>query len=248
MRVWWITVLILGWMSFHLGCKKQTAPTISAEEAIAARSHFERHLMAIGAGSVGIPHTGLKMNGSMEVMGQTGKNLFAIEQKIPNLYYVRISLSGVGVFERGYDGQQFWERTPRGSRFLSKEEVASLESTIDFQRWKNHAQWYPTITQVFETSFGGELCTALKVQTHDNREETLFFAKQSGLLMGIEKSGETKSVVRYGQYLPQGDIKMPTYWEEKTGDIHKIWRVEQLEWDRNEVDFRPPPSLLEERR
>ena len=74
-----------------------------------------------------------------------------------------------------------------------------------------------------------------------------FFAKQSGLLLGIEKAGETPSIIRYGQYLHQGDIKMPTYWEEKIGDVHKIWRVEQFEWDRNEVDFRPPPSLLEER-
>lgn len=231
-----------------IGCTKPQPPApLSAQEIDLARQHFVRHLMAIGAGPMGLPHTGYKMSGTMEIMGQPGKNVFSMEQKIPNLYYIRISLAGTGVFERAYDGTQFWERTPRGSRFLSDEEVMTLKPTIDFQRWKNHAQWYPTIISVSEVEFGGELCTGVKAITHDGREDTLFFAKQTGLLLGIEKAGETPSIIRYGQYLHQGAIKMPTYWEEKVGDVHKIWRVEQFEWDRNEVDFRPPPSLLEER-
>lgn len=242
-------LLLLGWLFCEvslIGCAKSAPPILTVDEATSARTHFERHLSAIGATSIGIPHTGLKMNGSMEIMGQSGKNLFSIEQKMPNMYYIRISLAGIGVFERGYDGEQLWERTPRESRLLSKDEMVNLEATLDFQRWKNHKQWYPSILQVFEVDFGGELCTALKVQTHHGHNETLFFAKQSGLLMGIEKSDDS-SIIRYGQYLSQGDIKMPTYWEEKNDDVHKIWRVEQLEWDRVEVDFRPPPSLMERR-
>ena len=85
-----------------------------------ARQHFNRHLMAIGAGPMGLPHTGYKMNGTMEIMGQPGKNVFSMEQKIPNLYYIRISLAGTGVFERAYDGEQFWERTPEALGFSVK--------------------------------------------------------------------------------------------------------------------------------
>ena len=119
-------ILILG----PLGCAKPKPPEpLSIEDVQAARQHFNRHLMAIGAGSMGLPHTGYKMNGTMEIIGQPGKNVFSMEQKIPNLYYIRISLSGTGVFERGYDGEQFWERTPRESRFLDKEEVISLQAT-----------------------------------------------------------------------------------------------------------------------
>ena len=39
-----------------------------------------------------------------------------------------------------------------------------------------------------DVDFGGEPCTAVKTITHDGREETLFFAKQTGLLLGIEKA------------------------------------------------------------
>jgi hypothetical protein len=95
--------------------------------------------------------------------------------------------------------------------------------------------------------FGGERCTALTVGTHNNHQEKLFFSDQSGLLLGIEHLTDNQSVTRFGQYLIQGDIKMPTYWEDKTKDTHRIWRVEQFEWDRNDVDFKPPPRLLEER-
>ena len=111
------------------GCSKPKPPEpLSTNEVETARQHFNRHLMAIGAGPMGLPHTGYKMNGTMEIMGQPGKNVFSMEQKIPNLYYIRISLAGTGVFERAYDGEQFWERTPRGSRFLSQEEVILFTS------------------------------------------------------------------------------------------------------------------------
>ncbi len=234
-------------LTLDVGCAKPVQPTLSIEETNEARQHFQRHLLAIGANPTGIPHTGLKINGSMEIMGEPGKHLFAIEQQMPNRYYIRITLSGVGVFERGYDGTQLWERTPRESRFLSNEEVNTLGPTMDFQRWKNNEQWYPTVLHKKTVSFGGESCTALRVKTHMNTEETLLFSTETDLLMGIEKHGEEPSVIRFGQYLTQGDVKMPTYWEEQNGAMHKIWRVESLVWDRNDVDFRPPPSLLEER-
>jgi hypothetical protein len=126
---------IIGWLLSLtvLGCAKQSPPILSAAQSEVARNHFDRHLNAIGATSTnGIPHSALKMNGVMEIMGQDGRHTFSMEQQSPNLYYIRISIAGVGVFERGYDGEQFWERTPRSSRLLNEEERQSMEPTIDF--------------------------------------------------------------------------------------------------------------------
>ena len=242
--------ICLLWISFitcfMTGCPKSTPPALTASEIEQARAVFVGHLEAIGA-TDGIPHTGLKMTGSMEYFGESSRNNFTLEQQHPNLYYIRISLAGTGVFERGFDGETFWERTPRESRILSKSETLALQPAIDFQRWVNHKKWYPTITNFETLEFAGEICLAVTASTHHGNQERLLFSKNSGLLIGIEQIGETNSITRYGQYLIHDDIKVPTYWEDKRNGVHRIWKVEQFEWDRNDVDFRPPPSLLEDR-
>lgn len=243
-----VFLLLLSLISLQLiACPKNPSTTLSASDVEHARALFIRHLEAIGATKDGIPHTALKMTGAMEYVGESGRNNFTIEQKIPNLYYIRISLAGTGVFERGFDGEIFWERTPRESRFLTEEDVSTLQATIDFQRWAHHMQWYPEINALETVEFAGETCDALTATTHQGTQERLMFSQSTGLLMGIEHIGERNSITRYGQYLIHDNIKVPTYWEDKRDGIHRVWKVEQFEWDRNEVDFRPPPSLLEEK-
>lgn len=243
-----VFLLLLPLISVHwMACPKPTPVALSESEVVRARSLFTRHLKAIGATAEGIPHTALKMTGSMEYVGESGRNNFTIEQQMPNLYYIRISLAGTGVFERGFDGEHFWERTPRESRFLKEEEIATLQATIDFQRWAHHMQWYPEIHALETVEFAGESCDALTATTQQGTRERLMFSKSTGLLMGMEQLGETNSITRFGQYLNHDNIKVPTYWEDKREGVHRIWKVEQFEWDRNDVDFRPPPNLLEER-
>ena len=157
-------------------------------------------------------------------------------------------MAGTGVFERGFDGEIFWERTPRESRFLNEEEISTLQATVDFQRWAHHMRWYPKIQAIDTVEFAGETCSVVTATTHLGTQERLMFSQSTGLLMGIEQLGERNSITRYGQYLIHENIKVPTYWEDKRDGVHRIWKVEQFEWDRNDVDFRPPPSLLEERR
>ena len=237
----------------HIGnvrvcCKPKPPEPLSIEEVEAARQHFNRHPNGDHwCWFNGHPTYRIQNERNDEPNGATRQKRILNGTKIPNLYYIRISLSGTGVFERGYDGEQFWERTPRGSRFLSKDEVLSLQATIDFQRWKNHTQWYPTIVSVVEVDFGGELCTAVKSTTHDGREETSFFAQSTGLLLGIEKAGENPSIIRYGQYLYQGISKCRPTGKKKIGDVHKIWRVEQSGGIATKSISDHHQSLLEER-
>lgn len=216
--------LSLLWMSTGLTACPKTTTTLTPAERDTAREVFNKHLIAIGASPQGIPHTALKMTGSLEYFGDNSRNNFTIEQRHPNHYYIRISLAGTGVFERGHDGETFWERTPRESRILDKSEQLKLQPIIDFQRWANHQEWYPTITNLETAEFGGEPCDVITAINHLGTTERLFFVQSSGLLVGIEQLGDTNAITRYGQYLIHNDIKVPTYWEDKRGDVHRIWK------------------------
>ena len=83
-----VYLLLLPLISLQLvACPKNSPVTISESEVEQARALFTRHLQAIGATNDGIPHTAIKMTGSMEYMGEPGRNNFTIEQNSESILH-----------------------------------------------------------------------------------------------------------------------------------------------------------------
>jgi len=171
-----------------------------------------------------------------------------LEQHSPNLYYLRITILGTGNMERGHNGEIFWEQTPFNTRVLEADEIAEMAADVDFFAVLNHSTWYPEILQQDSIIFGGETCDRLIVQTSTGRKEALLFSQASNLLIGVIKLNADNSedaVIRYGQYLDQGAVKIPMYWEEKRGEIHKMWKISTVHWDSSKFNFQPPKTILD---
>ena len=233
-----------------LSCKpKQDLIPLSQLEEQEARGLFEKHLMAIGGKTALQSHSAMLMRGTLEELGQGKQNTFTIQRKAPDFYYIQINLLELGIYERGFDGKNFWEKTPRSAKMLSVEEVASLLPSVDFYADLNWIKWYPKIMYREVAEFGGEVADILTVENHYGQQEKFIFSKDSGLKIGQVKNigAENEKVIRFGQYLLKNDIRIPMYIEEKQGDLHKLWRITSFTWDRSDVDFRPPPILMEEK-
>lgn len=237
--------------SLLMSCQPKKAELVLLTEAEQkdATDLFTRHIMATGGRSAFESHHALIIRGTLEEMGNEKQSSFSVQRKQPDFYYIQINLLELGIYERGFDGENFWEKTPRSARMLSEEEVQELSPNLDFYFDVNWSKWYPKILYREEGDFGGEMCDILTVENYLGKQEKLIFSKASGLKIGqIKNIGETpETVIRFGQYLRKENVRVPMYIEEKQGDVHKLWRINDFIWDRVEVDFRPPPILMEEK-
>ena len=233
---------------FATSCSPKSPP-LSPVEQQQAFNFFSKHLSAIGGAQSLQQHHSLSVTGTVRDVGSEVSNEYHLQRRAPNLYYIRINLSGIGIFERGFDGTTFWERTPRGSAILSDEEQQLLQPLIDFYHDVNFRQWYPTIEQHQQAEFAGQRCDVIDAVNHLGNKERLFFAQESGLKIGVVLKPETEeeTVVRYGHYVDQDGILIPFSTEEKRNDIHRIWMIETFTWEHTDVDFGPPPALQEQR-
>ena len=237
-------------LSLSFSCIKNFKLTPLTEvEQQEAEQLFTRHLMAIGGEEALLSHKSLLLNGTVEEMGSGKQNPFTIQKRAPNLYYIRVNLLEMGIFERGYDGINFWERTPQEARMLSEEEVLSLSASLDLYADINWKKWYPKIIYRQKADFAGEIVDAITVENHLGTREKLIFSEQTGLKIGhVKYLGQAnETLIRYGQYIQKDNVKIPLYIEEKQGSLHKLWLIDEAVWDRSKIDFRPPPILMEKR-
>ena len=94
--------------------------------------------------------------------GATGQTYFQWS-KDPNLYYIRISLSGTAYLNVDMMGNSF------GNVHLGDRDFSAKKKSFHYKPLISNdgkiTQWYPTITSVVGVDFGGELCTAVKYHT-----------------------------------------------------------------------------------
>ena len=242
-----VLVLGMGGCSHHTSVadarKNKVFTELNPTQTQQVRDIFQKNIDSLGGIQAIQHHTSYTMTGTMEEVGNNKQHPFTIQRKAPNSYYIRVNLVGIGIYERGFDGEKMWERTPSNNRILPNTEYDQYQELFDFYAVLHHEQWYPKILALDQGEFGGERCHAILVETTKNTREQLFFSQQTGLQVGVLKIGkntDTDSIIRYGQYVPQNDVKVPMYWEEKLGDLHKLWKVDSFVWDQTDADFHPP--------
>ncbi len=104
-----------------------------------------------------------------------------IYQAPPNKFYMRATLEQ-GVFERGFDGQVGWEKSPRGVRQLNSVEVWRMGNSINL--WGNlNFKQYTRLRTVGRDKVGDRDAYVVLATRSDTDTERLFFDVESGLLL-----------------------------------------------------------------
>jgi hypothetical protein len=104
-----------------------------------------------------------------------------IYQAPPNKFYMRTTLDQ-GVFERGFDGQVGWEKSPRGVRQLNSVEVWRVQNSINLFGNLNFQQ-YTRLRMVGRDKVGDRDAYVIVASRSDTDVERLFFDVETGLLL-----------------------------------------------------------------
>ena len=101
-------------------------------------------------------------------------------QAPPNKFYMRTTQEQ-GLFERGFDGQVGWEKSPRGVRELNSIEVWRMQNSINLWGNLNFKQF--TRMRTVGRDKVGDRDAYVIVANRDTDVERLFFDVETGLLL-----------------------------------------------------------------
>jgi hypothetical protein len=104
-----------------------------------------------------------------------------VYQVPPGKFYMRTTLDQ-GVFERGFDGQVGWEKSPRGVRQLNSVEVWRMQNSIDLFGNLNFKQ-YTRLRTVGRDKVGDRDAYVILANRSNTDVERLFFDVETGLLL-----------------------------------------------------------------
>lgn len=227
------------------------APAGSRAAALpAARKIIDRHITAIGGrsailartsshatGTVAIPSAG--MNGTLE--------LFAAK---PDKAILRISLSGVGAIEEGFDGRTGWSSSAvTGPTVLQGKELEQKRFDSDFYADLHADGRYDSMTTVEKTTFEGRPCYKIRLVKRGGGEDFEFYDVETGLKAGAVTTRETPMGAFTGttiesDYKRFGPLLQPTTIKQTVMGLQQVITIAAIEYDSvNPTVFEPPPAI-----
>ncbi len=157
------------------------------------------------------------VNGAMEIAAQNIKGTITAYTKAPNMMFVSVDIPGVGVIERGYNGDANvgWEKSAiQGTRLLKGDELDRVKQEAMTQSDLEWKKLYKDAKVVGSEKLGDDDCYKVEMTTNAGKLETRYYDKKTGLLnqttMDMETpQGVVKVTAKVSDYRDIDGVKVP---------------------------------------
>jgi hypothetical protein len=230
-------------------------PTTSAARADAnlpsAEEILAKYREAIGGEAAIRRHTSRRITGKFELPANGMGGPIEVLAAAPNKTRMRIELAGLGIVERGFDGEIGWAIDPAiGPRVLQGRELDEIAHSADYYYDLRSPDSGLTMTVVERAPFEGRDCYAVRVVRPSGFEVLEYYDAQTGLAAGYQMSstspmGTVPSVVTVvGDYRKFGPLLIPTSMQQRAMGMDTTLRIEAVEYDTVPADSFTPPAEI----
>jgi hypothetical protein len=227
-------------LALILGNLASTGNAQTAPQALPkAEQILDRYIEAIGGLAAMEKINNRVTKGTMDVPAAGVKLSITVYSARPNKSYTVIESAATGKIENGSDGEVAWQisATSGPQVFEGKEKASQLHLNI-FDRL---AQWRKIFKQVETTGMedvAGKSCYKVVATPPDLAPQTLFFDKDSGLLVKLSMTSESQMgpipVESFpSDYQPVDGILMPRKNVIKTVGPERVATVDSIEHNVN---------------
>jgi hypothetical protein len=191
-------------------------PAAADDHLPTAREVVDRYVEAINAREALEDVESIKSTGTFSIPAQGMQGELTMWQKAPDKMLTRITLSGIGEIEQGYDGEVGWSIDPmQGAMLLSGAMLDQVRDQANFRGMLYEEDDIDTLEMVGETEFQGEPAYEIRVVSTTGLETTQFFSVESGLLIGQKMEqqspmGAVPVTQVIGDYQEFGGLLLPT--------------------------------------
>lgn len=227
-----------------------TLPAAQDPPLPSGREILAKHVKAIGGEGGYKAVKSIRASGRFEMPAQQISGDFVMLAARPNKQRVKVTVSGIGEIESGYDGKVGWRVDPmQGPAVLADKELSEAADDAWFDGALYGPDFVAEATTVGRVTFEGQQAYKVKLVLKSKNERFEFFDVNTGLQIGSESTRVTPqgpvpvtSVLR--DYRKFGALMMPASLTQKLLGIEQIVNVNTYEFDGVPADaFDLPPAI-----
>lgn len=215
-----------------------------------ARQIVDRFVTAIGGADAVRKHKSRRAVGTFSVPAQGLSGALELLAAAPDRQLVRISLSGIGEIQQGFDGRVAWSIDPMtGPRVLEGAARAQAQMDADFYSELHDGTRYTKMETVARTDFEGVAAYKVRLIRPSGEEDFEYFAVDTGLLVGSELTrispmGPVPATSVISDYKPFGTIRLATRVVQRLMGMEQVITIATVEHDGvEELAFALPPPI-----
>lgn len=192
------------------------------------REVVNKFIQAMGGQAVVLAQSGRHMTGTFSIPAQGMSGTLDIYGQPPNKMVARVTITGIGDITSGYDGTTAWAVNPMmGPMVLDSLQEHQTRQQADFYSSLYRDDHIRSLETVADTTFEGAAAYKVKVTTTWDETYHEFFDKQSGLMLGSQRT----------QASPMGSIEFVTTvsdWRKVEGmlvpfkSVQRMMGIEQI--------------------
>jgi hypothetical protein len=182
----------------------------------AADTILDHYLEVTGGKEAYAKHKSEIQTGTMEYPAQGVKAKITRYASEPDNYLASVEITGIGKVDTGVTGGVAWENSViLGPRVKSGDEKALAVREATFNGTLNWRKLFPKVETTGIEPVDGEDCYKVLLTPKEGRAETMFFSRQSGLLMkattvAATQMGDIPVEMRYSGYKDAGGVRSPS--------------------------------------
>ncbi len=176
-------------------------------EAVGGREAYSKIKSVTAKGTISIPQAGIE--GNLEMHQADGKMLMVIE------------MAGVGKQTVGFDGKVGWQDADlTGPKLMEGAMLEDIKFQAQIDGYQNAAKYFDSVETIKEAKFEGQAAYEVVAKKKDMPDRSIFFAKDSGLIIGTQGDSETdfgtmNMISITSDYKEVGGVKMSHAGEQK---------------------------------
>ncbi len=215
-----------------------------------AREIIDRHIREIGGREAILAHTSTHIVGtaSMPAAGLSGK--LEILHAKPNKFLQRVSFSGIGEIEEGFDGKVGWTTSAlTGPILFDGKQLEERAFDAEFYDELKTPDRYTSITTLEKTIFEERPVYRVRLVKKTGGEDIEFYDVETGLKAGgvatrESPMGPMQGTTSYTDYKKFGVLRQPSTLKMTTLNVQMVMSIGAIEYDRvDHAVFTPPPPI-----
>jgi hypothetical protein len=202
-----------------------------------ARTLIDKHIAAIGGRDAVLSYSSSHVKGRIEMPANGLSGPFEMFAAKPNLSLMRMTLTGIGDMQEGFDGKIAWMLSPvTGPMLTEGRQLEQKKFDSDFFTELKDPSRYTSITTVERTTFDGRDCYKVRVVNKGGVEDIEYYDVQTGLRAGGQVTrespmGAVTSTVTHSNYQKFGKLMHPVTQKLTTMGVDQILTIESIEYD-----------------